>query len=184
MILPIYAYGHPVLRKETAPLTADYPELPALIENMFATMYKASGIGLAAPQVGLSLRLFVIDTLQLDEEGQPAEGMKRAFINPEIIEEHGTPWSYEEGCLSIPDVHGNVSRQPQIKIRYQDADFNTHEEVLDGMNARVVQHEYDHIEGVLFIDYLKPLKKRMVKKRLDKISKGKISPAYRMKYPK
>lgn len=186
MILPIYGFGHPVLRAETEEINPDYPELQEILDNMWETMYQANGVGLAAPQVGLSLRLFLVDTAQLDEEEEKSEdkeaGIKQAFLNAQILEEGGKPWSYEEGCLSIPDVRGKVSRQPQIRIRYQDPAFNTHEKVFQGMNARVIQHEYDHIEGVLFTDLLQPLKKRLVKKRLGKIQKGEVNADYRMKF--
>lgn len=185
MILPIYGFGHPVLRAETEEITPEHSDLKEILDNMWETMYQANGVGLAAPQVGLSLRLFLVDTAQLEEDDEPKDsepGIKQAFLNAEILEEAGKPWSYEEGCLSIPDVRGKVSRQPQIRIRYQDPEFNTHEKVFQGMNARVIQHEYDHIEGILFTDLLKPLKKRLVKKRLSKIQKGQIDADYRMKF--
>lgn len=185
MILPIYAYGHPVLRAETEEIQPNHPKLDEILENMWETMYAAKGIGLAAPQVGMSLRLFLVDTAQLDKEEEESDkepGIKQAFLNAEIIEEAGKAWSYEEGCLSIPEVRGKVSRQPQIRIRYQDPSFETHEKVFQGMNARVIQHEYDHIEGVLFTDLLQPLKKRLVKKRLSKIQKGQTHADYRMKF--
>ena len=182
MILPIYAYGQPVLKKEAAPIDADYEGLAELIENMWETMYHAEGVGLAAPQIGRSIRLFVVDSKQMQEEGKEEEGIKQVFINAEKIGEAGTPWSFEEGCLSIPDIRGEVSRPEQLQIRYQDENFVTHEKVFTGINARVIQHEYDHIDGVLFTEYLKPLKKRMIKRKLDNIRNGKITQRYRMKF--
>ena len=147
-------------------------------------MYESQGVGIAAPQVGLSIRLFLVDTVQVSEKDgkQEFEGVKRAFINAEKVEEAGKPWNYEEGCLSIPDIRGDVSRPPQIRLRYLDENFVEHDEVFDGMNARVIQHEYDHIEGILFTDHLRPLKKKLIKKRLEKIRTGQIDPDYRMKF--
>jgi len=182
MILPIYAFGHPVLKKRAENIDKDYPELKELIENMWETMYNASGVGLAAPQIGLGIRLFLVDTVQTKDEGKEAEGIKMALINPEKIEEGGNPWPYEEGCLSIPDIHGDVERPAQIKLRYFDTDWKQHEKVFNGINARVIQHEYDHIEGVLFTEHLKPLKRRRIKRGLEKIKRGDISPAYKMKF--
>ncbi|WCL82254.1 peptide deformylase [Saprospira sp. CCB-QB6] len=180
MKLAIYAYGHPVLRKECEEIENNSKGLEELIENMWETMYHAGGMGIAAPQVGQSLRLFLVDTLQLDEEKNGEKGLKEVFINPIIIEEAGKPWTYEEGCLSIPDIHGKVKRKAQVRIEYYDQNFELKEKVFDGLNARVIQHEYDHIEGVLFTDYLTPLKKRMLKKRLDKIQTGDIPRRYKM----
>ncbi len=184
MILPIYAYGQTVLKKEAEPIDPDFPELEELIDNMWETMYQAQGVGLAAPQIGRSIRLFVVDTIQLMEEGKEEEGIKQVFINAEKIEEAGEPWSYEEGCLSIPEVRGDVDRPPQLRLRYQDENFDTHERVFTGMNARVIQHEYDHIDGILFVEHLKPIKRRLVKRRLDNIRKGKVKVEYRMKFPR
>jgi len=184
MILPIYAYGQTVLKKEAEPIDPDFPELEELIDNMWETMYQAQGVGLAAPQIGRSIRLFVVDTIQLMEEGKEEEGIKQVFINAEKIEEAGEPWSYEEGCLSIPEVRGDVDRPPQLRLRYQDENFDTHERVFTGMNARVIQHEYDHIDGILFIEHLKPIKRRLVKRRLENIRKGKVKVEYRMKFPR
>ncbi len=178
-ILPIYGYGQAVLKRRGKEVKEDFEDLEGLVGNMFSTMYNAQGVGLAAPQVGLSLRLFVVDTKQFDEEGDSsAEGIKQAFINPEMIEEKGKLWSYEEGCLSIPNVRGDVERQPDIVIRYQDEQRKWHEQAFSGINARVIQHEYDHVEGVLFTEHLKPLRKRMVRRKLDKIRKGKIKVDY------
>ncbi len=182
MILPIYAYGQSVLKKQAVPIDADYPELATLIENMWETMYGAEGVGLAAPQVGLSIRLFIIDSTLMMKEGEEDKGFKQVFINAEKIEETGTPWTYGEGCLSIPDITGDVERPAELRLRYRDEDFETHEKTFIGMNARVIQHEYDHIEGTLFTEKLKPLKKRMVQRKLDKIKKGEIKSRYRMRF--
>ncbi len=151
---------------------------------MFETMYNAEGVGLAAPQVGLDIRLFVVDTIQIQEEGEEEKGIKKAFINATILEEEGKTWSYEEGCLSIPKVTGDVERQPRILIEYYDENFNLKEEWFDGMNARVIQHEYDHVDGILFIDHLKPIRKRRIKKKLLEIKSGQINPHYKMVFNK
>ena len=184
MILPIFAYGQSVLKKVASPIDSGYPDLDTLIDNMWETMYNANGVGLAAPQVGLSIRLFLVDTVQIMEEGKEAEGIKQAFINAEILDETGNPWSYEEGCLSIPHINGDVERNPTIRIRYQDERFVEHEKTFEGINARVIQHEYDHIEGILFLDHLKPIKRKLIKRKLDNIRKGKIEVDYRMKFSK
>lgn len=188
MILPIVAYGDPVLRKMGEEISADFPKIQELIDNMFETMYKSSGVGLAAPQIGKALRLFIIDTSGfVDEDEEDEEGLKgfiKVFINPEILEETGDDWTFNEGCLSIPDVREDVIRPEEIRIKYLDRDFKEQEEVFDGLKARVIQHEYDHIEGILFTDYLSPLKKRLLKGRLSNISKGKISVGYKMRFPK
>ncbi len=182
MILPIYAYGQAVLKKEGDRIDPDYPGLNELIANMWETMYEAQGVGLAAPQIGRSIRLFVVDTIQIMEEGKEAEGIKQVFINAEKLEEAGAPWTYEEGCLSIPEVRGDVDRPPQVKLRYQDENFEVHERVFTGMNARVIQHEYDHIDGILFVEHLKPLKRRLVRRKLENIRKGNASAEYKMKF--
>jgi peptide deformylase len=182
MILSVYAYGQPVLKKVGDPITAEYPELDQLIADMWETMYHANGVGLAAPQIGRSIRLFLVDTTPMMEEGKESEGIKRVFINAEMVEETGPVWSYGEGCLSIPDVHGDVERHPIIRLRWQDEKFDTHEETFTGMNARVIQHEYDHIEGKLFTEYLKPLKKKLIRRKLENIKKGKIKASYKMKF--
>jgi peptide deformylase len=184
MILPIYAYGQTVLKKEAEPIDPDYPDLEELVENMWETMYQAQGVGLAAPQIGRSIRLFVVDTIQLMEEGKEEEGIKQVFINAEKIEEAGDLWTYEEGCLSIPEVRGDVDRPPQLRLRYQDENFDIREKVFTGMNARVIQHEYDHIDGILFVEHLKPIKRRLVKRKLENIRKGKVKVDYRMKFPR
>lgn len=182
MVLPIFAYGQPVLKKVAEEIDESYPELQELIVNMWETMYEAEGVGLAAPQVGLPIRLFIVDTVQTKEEGKEAEGIKQVFINAEKVEESGEEWAYEEGCLSIPDIRGDVDRPPQLKIRFLDENFEEHVKVYTGINARVIQHEYDHIEGVLFVEYLKPLKKRRIKRKLENIRKGEIEVDYRMKF--
>jgi len=182
MILPIYAYGQPVLKRMGKEITKDYPDLEVLIANMWETMYNAEGVGLAAPQIGLAIRMFMVDTEQMMDEENKGKGIKKVLINAQKIEEGGTPWEYEEGCLSIPEIRGDVERPAQIKIRYFDEHFVEHEEIFNGMNARVIQHEYDHIDGVLFTELLKPLKRKLVRRRLDKIRKGKIDQKYRMKF--
>ena len=190
MILPIVAYGDPVLRKECKEIDADYPKLKELIANMKETMYNASGVGLAAPQIGKAIRLFMIDASPFaedtdldDADREVLKTFNRVYINAEILEEEGEEWAFNEGCLSIPDVRQDVYRQPKVTLQYQDEDFNTHTEVLEGLPARVFQHEYDHIEGILFTDKLSSLKKRLIKKKLENISKGKINADYRMRFP-
>lgn len=184
MILPIYAYGNPVLKQVAKDITPDYPQLQELIANMWETMYNADGVGLAAPQIGLSIRVFVVDTTQIQEKGEEEKGMKRTFINAHKVEESGEPWTYEEGCLSIPKIRGDVDRPPTLRLRWMDENFVQQEETFVGINARVIQHEYDHIDGVLFVDHLKPVKKHMVRKKLEDIRKGKIAPEYKMKFAK
>lgn len=185
MILPIYAFGQPVLKKMANPIDKDYPELEQLIKNMWETMYHAHGVGLAAPQVGLPIRLFVVDSEQMmDEEKDKGTGVKKVFINAQKIEEGGDPWDFEEGCLSIPDVRGDVNRPAQLKLRYQDENFVEKEELFTGINARVIQHEYDHIDGILFTELLKPIKRRLVKRKLENIKKGNVNPEYKMKFAK
>jgi len=189
MILPIVAYGDPVLKKKAEDISKDYPNFDVLLENMFETMYNAYGVGLAAPQIGLPIRLFLVDTApfadeELTEEQQlKLKTFKRVFINAKILKEEGEEWAFNEGCLSIPDVREDVYRQPKITIVYLDEHFNEHTEVFDGLIARVIQHEYDHIEGILFTDKLSGLKKRLIKGRLSKISKGDIVVDYRMRFP-
>jgi peptide deformylase len=190
MILPIVAYGDAVLRKKAESITKDYPKLDVLLENMYETMYGAFGVGLAAPQIGLPIRLFLVDASPFaededftKEEQEVFKNFKRTFINAQILEEAGEEWAFNEGCLSIPDIREDVLRKPNIKIEYQDENFDTHIEVFDGLIARVIQHEYDHIEGVLFTDKLSSFKKRLLKGRLTNISKGKISVDYKMRFP-
>ncbi|MBK7407708.1 MAG: peptide deformylase [Saprospirales bacterium] len=182
MILPIYAYGQPVLKKKGAEVGPDYPELEELIENMWETMYNAHGVGLAAPQIGRSIRLFIVDTIQLSKEEKEEEGIKQVFLNAQMLEEGGDPWPYEEGCLSIPDIRGDVERLPRVRIRYMDTQFEVHEAVFTGIEARVIQHEYDHIEGRLFVERLKPIKRRLIQRKLDSIKKGQVEVEYRMKF--
>lgn len=182
MILPIYLYGQPVLKKVAAPIDATYPDLDQLIQNMYDTMYAAHGVGLAAPQIGLSIRLFVLDTVQLERDEKPGfKGIKMALINAEILDENGDIWAFEEGCLSIPNIRGDVERPPAIRIRFLDTDFKEHELTFEGMNARVIQHEYDHIEGKLFVEKLKPLKRRLINRRLEAIKKGELEADYKVK---
>lgn len=182
MLLPIYGYGHPVLKKIADPIEPGYPELDKLLADMWETMYQADGVGLAAPQIGQSIRLFVIDTIQIMDEEKKANGIKQVFINARKISEEGQVWNYEEGCLSIPDVRGDVERPPVLRLQYQDEKFETHEAVFTGVNARVIQHEYDHIEGILFVEHLKPIKKKLVQRKLENIRKGKVSVEYKMKF--
>jgi peptide deformylase len=184
MIYPIVAYGDPVLRKKAAAIDKNYPKLKEIIDNMFETMYHSLGVGLAAPQVGISIRLFVIDATPFKEDDPEAEGFKKVFINAQIIEEAGDPWKFNEGCLSIPGIREDVQRKETLVLRYLDENFEEHEEEFDGMAARVIQHEYDHIEGVLFTDRLTPLKKRLLKGRLNDISKGIVDADYRMRFYK
>lgn len=192
MVLPIVAYGHPVLRKVCDDITAEYPELKKLIADMWESMYHTNGVGLAAPQINRPIRLFVVDTVQIvenfddeDKAEYPNEKpIKKVFINAHKVDESGEPWAYNEGCLSIPKVREDVMRQPKVKMRYMDENFQEHEEEFDGITARVIQHEYDHIEGKLFIDYLPMLKRRLIKKKLDDISAGKIRTDYRMVFSK
>ncbi|MGF1559317.1 MAG: peptide deformylase [Flavobacteriaceae bacterium] len=190
MILPIVAYGDPVLRKVAEDIGADYPKLKELMTDMWQTMYQANGVGLAAPQIGLPIRLFVVDTTPFsdDEDLSEAEqkllnGFKRVFINAHIDQEVGEEWAFNEGCLSIPDVREDVKRKETITITYVDENFMEKTETYGGLLARVIQHEYDHVEGILFTDRLSPLKKRLIKGRLGNISKGNIKVDYRMRFP-
>jgi peptide deformylase len=192
MILPIIAYGDPLLKRESEEITADYPSLDLLVENMFETMYQAKGVGLAAPQVGLNIRLFIVDGSPFaDEEGDEpdprAVGMetfKKVFINPVIEEESGEVWAFQEGCLSIPKIRENVHRKSDILLSYYDENWAFHEERFSGYAARIIQHEYDHIEGILFTDRLNPLKKKLVQKKLKQIAEGLVSTDYKLKFYK
>ncbi|RQO30677.1 peptide deformylase [Taibaiella sp. KBW10] len=192
MILPIVAYGHPVLRKVCADIDANYPDLKKLIADMWETMYHSNGVGVAAPQINKAIRLFVIDTEQIvenfDEEDRkeyPNEKpIKSVFINAHVVRMEGDEWAYNEGCLSIPKIREDVMRPSKVTLAYLDENFAAQEKTFDGITARVIMHEYDHIDGKLFIDYLAPIKKRLIKKKLDDISKGKVSMGYRMIYPK
>tara|TARA_B110001452_G_scaffold182717_1_gene153489 strand:+ start:581 stop:1171 length:591 start_codon:yes stop_codon:yes gene_type:complete len=189
MLLPIIAYGHPVLKRKAEVINKDYPKLLELINDMFETMYNANGVGIAAPQIGLSIRIFIVDTNPFsedeslsDEDRSELKSFKKTFINPEILDENGDEWSFEEGCLSIPNIRESVLRQESIKIQYFDENFNKHTESYNGLLARVIQHEYDHIEGILFTDKLSSFKKQLLKKKLLKISSGKLSFDYEMQF--
>ncbi|MBT8280230.1 MAG: peptide deformylase [Muriicola sp.] len=190
MILPIVAYGDPVLRKVGTEIEKDYEGLETLIENMWETMYNANGVGLAAPQIGLPIRLFMVDTSPFADDDELSEkeqkqlkDFKQVFMNAEMIEETGKTWPFNEGCLSIPDIREDVTRKDTITLRYQDENFKEHTETFDGILARVIQHEYDHIQGILFTDKVSSLKKRLLKGKLTNISKGKIQVDYRMRFP-
>ena len=187
MILPIVAYGAAILRKQSVPIDTEYPNLSLLIEDMWETMYESNGVGLAAPQVNKNIRLFVVDSQQIfdnmEEGDQPyadAPGIKKAFINAQILETGGKEWVYNEGCLSIPKIREDVLRHETVTLAYQDEHFNQIEETFTGMTARIILHEYDHIEGKLFIDYIKPLRKKMLQGKLNDISKGKVRVDYKM----
>lgn len=181
-LLPIVGYGNPVLRKKAEEITKDYPGLQEIIQNMFATMYASEGVGLAAPQVNLSIRLFIVDGKPFADEDSQLDNFKRIFINPQIIEESGEEWPFNEGCLSIPGIREDVMRKPVVTLRYLDENFKEHTETFTGIAARIIQHEYDHIEGVLFIDHLSAFKRRLLKGKLDDITKGKVDVRYRMKF--
>lgn len=191
MILPIVAYGHPVLRKVAIDITADYPNLPKLIADMWETMYESSGVGLAAPQVNRSIRLFVVDTEQMfanmeeDEKSKypDAPGIKAVFINTHIAVLEGEEWSYNEGCLSIPKIREDISRKESVTLWYVDENFQPQEKTFHGITARVILHEYDHVDGKLFIDHISPLKRKLMKGKLTDISKGKVNVDYRMTFP-
>lgn len=182
MIYPIIAYGDPVLKKKAVNIEKGSMDVKKLSEDMFETMYQANGVGLAAPQIGKSLRMFVVDASPMQED-EDAPAFKRVFINPEILEENGAEWPFEEGCLSIPGIREQIIRNEKLKIRYFDEEWQEKEEVLDDIFARVVQHEYDHIEGILFTDHLTAFKKRLLKGKLASISKGNVSADYRMAFP-
>ncbi|MBK7095478.1 MAG: peptide deformylase [Saprospiraceae bacterium] len=183
MQLTVYAYGHPVLKKIALEISREeFNTLGSLVEDMFETMYKTNGVGLAAPQIGQSIRIFVVDTVQVKDELKIPNPIKKAFINPVIIEEWGKLWSYEEGCLSFPDINASVERPENVRIKYFDENFIEHVEVFNGFNARVIQHEYDHLDGILFVEKFKPLKRRLLDKRLEKIKKGEIQTKYPMKF--
>lgn len=184
MILPIVAYGDPVLKKEAADIEKDSPELQKLIDNMIETMHHSEGVGLAAPQVGKSIRLFVVDASPFEEDEPDLADFRKVFINPIILEEEGKEWDFNEGCLSIPGIREDVSRKPEITIEYYDRDWKLIEEKYDGIAARIIQHEYDHVEGILFTDHLTSLKRTLLKTKLNNISKGNVEVKYRMKFPK
>lgn len=180
MIYPIVVYGDPVLRQRAKDIDTE-TDLKELVKDMFDTMHVAQGIGLAAPQIGKSIRLFVVDGTVMEDDPTMAD-FKKAFINPVMIEELGSSWEYEEGCLSVPTIREKITRKEKLRIKYYDEDWNLHEEEFDGIKARIIQHEYDHIEGKLFIDYLTPLKKRLLKGKLSDISRGKVDTEYRIKF--
>jgi peptide deformylase len=194
MILPIVAYGNPILRKVGHDIDENYPNLDKLIEDMWETMYASNGVGLAAPQVGRDIRLFVMDSAQIfsnmdekdkEEENYPdAPGIKQVFLNAHIIEEHGDDWSYNEGCLSIPKIREDIYRAEEVTLEYLDQNFKKHTRTFNGVTARIILHEYDHIDGKLFIDYLSPLKRKLLKRKLDDISKGNIKVDYKMSFSK
>ncbi|MDQ2656983.1 MAG: peptide deformylase [Bacteroidota bacterium] len=181
MIYPIVMYGDPVLRQRAKNIDTG-TDIKQLVEDMFETLEAANGIGLAAPQIGKPIRLFVVDGTAIEDE-PGMENFRMVFVNAEVIEEAGTPWEFEEGCLSIPNIRERISRKEQLRIRYFDENWNSFEETFDGMKARIIQHEYDHIEGKMFVDYLTPLKKRLLKGKLSDISKGKVDTEYRITAP-
>lgn len=183
MIFPVYVYGHPVLRKLAKEIDEDYNDLDQFIKDMFETMYISDGIGLASPQVGRSIRLFIIDASPLEDEDPSFSDFKKVFINPQIIEKTGDKSNFNEGCLSIPNLREEVSREPDIRIQYYDEDFNFYDEVYSGTISRVIQHEYDHLEGVLFTDRVSPIRKRLLKGKLTGISKGKFEASYKTILP-
>lgn len=181
MIYPVTVFGDPILRKKAIPITKDFQDLKGFVQNMFDTMYSSDGVGLAAPQVGQAIRIFVLDTTAAEEDELP--GIKQAFINPEILKKSGDEWVMNEGCLSLPEIREDVLRPETVRIKYLDEDFNEHDETYNGFSSRVIQHEYDHLDGIMFVDYLNPLKRRILKSKLIAISKGKVIPKYRIKIP-
>lgn len=183
MILPVVAFGHPVLRKVAEDITRDYPGLDQFISDMFETMYSSNGVGLAAPQVNRSIRLFVIDATPYADDFPGETDLKKVFINAQIVEESGEEWAFNEGCLSIPEIREDVMRKPELRIQYYDEHFNFHDERISGVLARVIQHEYDHLDGILFVDLINPLRKMMLKRKLNDISKGLVKTDYKMIYP-
>lgn len=183
MKYPVTVYGDPILRKRAQEIDEKLEDLPEIIENMWETMYYSDGVGLAAPQVGMSIRLFLVDASSGADEEPELKDFKKVFINPEIIEIKGEEWVFNEGCLSLPEIREDVTRPNEVRLRYFDENFVEHEEVFKGFAGRVIQHEYDHLEGKLFIDYLSPLKKRLLKGKLSNIAHGKVQPHYRIKVP-
>lgn len=185
MIYPVYVYGSPVLRKKAKEIVQDYEGLNQLIDDMFMTMYEADGIGFAAPQIGKSVRLIVIDGTRVeDEDNQTLKDFKKVIINPEILEEEGEEWLFNEGCLSIPNIREDISRKPRIRLQYFDEKFNFHDEYFDGIKARVIQHELDHLNGILFVDKIPAIKKKLINGKLNDISKGKTEVSYKIIHPK
>ncbi|NTW24103.1 MAG: peptide deformylase [Lentimicrobium sp.] len=183
MVLPVIAYGHPTLRKIADDIDKDYPGLDQFINDMFETMYSSNGVGLAAPQVNRSIRLFVIDATPYADDFPGEKDLKKVFINARIVEETGDEWAFNEGCLSIPEIREDVLRKPDLRIQYYDENFNFHDDRITGVLARVIQHEYDHLDGILFVDLINPLRKMMLKRKLGDISKGLIKTDYKMIYP-
>jgi peptide deformylase len=183
MILPVLAYGHPTLRKIAVDIDKDYPGLDQFIADMYETMYSSNGVGLAAPQVNRSIRLFIIDATPYAEDFPDETDLKRVFINARIIEESGEEWAFNEGCLSIPKIREDVIRKSELRIQYYDENFNFHDERLKGVFARVIQHEYDHLDGILFVDLINPLRKMMLKRKLTEITKGIVDIDYKMIFP-
>ncbi|HUW07794.1 MAG TPA: peptide deformylase [Williamwhitmania sp.] len=181
MILPVYVYGSSVLRKVAEEISPSYHGLKELIGSMFETMYTSDGVGLAAPQIGKSIRLFIIDADPLVEDYPDLEGFKRVFINAHIVERSGEPWYFNEGCLSIPNLREDVRREETVRMQYLDENFQPHDEVFSSIAARIIQHEYDHIDGILFVDRLAPLRKRMIQGKLSSISKGRFTSSYKTK---
>lgn len=184
MILPVVVYGHPVLRKVAEEIDQDYDNLPKFIDDMWETMYHADGVGLAAPQVGVPIRLFVIDGKDLADDHPELLGFKQTFINARIVDADGGPVREFEGCLSLPGIREEVTRPSKIRIQFVDENFQPRDEVYEGFTARIIQHEYDHIEGKLFVDYLSPLRKRLIKGKLNAITVGKVDVSYRIKLAK
>lgn len=183
MILPVVAYGHPVLKKVAGDVTPDYPELKQFVADLWETMYKTDGVGLAAPQVNRSVRIFVIDASAFAEKYPETDNFRKTFINPYIYKEEGEEWSFNEGCLSFPGLREDIMRKPVVYIRYVDEDFVQHDERYEGVIARIIQHEYDHIEGVVFVDRISTLKKMLIKGKLNDISKGNVDVDYKMTFP-
>lgn len=184
MILPVYGYGNPILREVAKDITPDYPGLKEFIADMFETMYAAEGVGLAAPQVGKAIRLIVIDSSPMAEDHEEAKDFKKVFINAHIIEEGGDPWLYNEGCLSLPGVREDVRRKPKVKMKYMDENFIEHEEVFEGIQARVFQHEYDHLDGKLIPDRISQIRRALIKTKLNNIITGNVKVSYKMKFAK
>ncbi len=194
MILPIVAYGHPILRKKAQDIKEDFPDLSKLLEDMWETMYASNGVGLAAPQINKNIRVFVIDSSQVfanlnekdkKEETYPDDpGIKQTFINAHIVEEHGEDWSYNEGCLSIPKIREDIKRAEEVTLEFKDENFIKHHQTYNGITARIILHEYDHIDGKLFIDHISLLKRKLLKRKLDDISKGSVKVDYKMLFPK
>jgi len=183
MLLPVTAYGMQILRQTSKDITPDYPELNTLISDMWETMYASSGVGLAAPQINKSIRLFIIDATPFADEYKGADGFKKVFINAKIVERTGDEWIFNEGCLSLPEIREDVERPESVRIKYLDENFQPHDEVYDGIMARIIQHEYDHLEGILFVDRLSNLRKLLLKRKLTDISKGKVKTSYKMLFP-